>query len=208
MASAPTLPGQVTQNQSDENASASQVQVEQVRDSESQQQQAPWGPNYEYLESGNPQTGAPAKPELVSTLRQLVYQYRQEGIFGRRLEIRRIRQARLFWQELQYGWFDPFSMNWRMPSGSQGLSRGDEESQQDWGKLMFVTNFYQAFGLSFISVMSQDVPSVVFYPQDINQDVDISSAKAATDACELIELNNKVSDLLTSVGYYLWTDGK
>lgn len=203
-----TAPPALTQNQSEENQSASLTQVEHVQDKESQSPQLPWGPNFEFLEKGNPETGAPAKPELVSTLRALVYQYRQEGIFGRRLEIRRIRQARLFWQELQYGWFDPFSMNWRMPQGSQGLSPGDDEAQQDWGKLMFVTNFYQAFGLSFISVMSQDVPSVVFYPQDISQDADISSAKAATDACELIEENNHVAELLTSVGYYLWTDGK
>lgn len=199
---------------SDENQLAGQLQVERVEDSDSQIQQSPWGPNFEYLETGVPEgapfgiPGTPGKPQLVAALRQLAFQYRQEGIFGRRLEIRRIRQARLFWQELQYGWFDPFSMNWRLPQGSTGLSPGDPESDQDNGKLMFVTNFYQAFGLSFVSVMSQDVPSVVFYPQSVDEDADISSAKAATNACELIELNNKVSDLLTSIGYFLWTDGK
>jgi hypothetical protein len=34
------------------------------------------------------------KPELVNALRELVRQYRQEGIVARRHEIRRIRQAR------------------------------------------------------------------------------------------------------------------
>lgn len=199
--------------QSDENLAAAQANVEKTQ-SEDSDPQNPYGPNFEYLESGVPQgapfgiPGTPGKPQLVSTLRQLVFAYRQEGIFGRRLEIRRIRQARLFWQELQYGWFDPFSMNWRLPQGTSGLSPGDEESQQDFGKLMFVTNFYQAFGLSFVSVMSQDVPSVVFYPQSVDDDGDIAAAKAATDASELIELNNKVSDMLTAIGYFLWTDGK
>lgn len=215
MASVPALQtdGLRPDIQSDENLAAAQVGVEKTQ-SEDQDQTNPYGPNFEYLESGVPQgapfgvPGTPGKPQLVSTLRQLAFQYRQEGIFGRRLEIRRIRQARLFWQELQYGWFDPFSMNWRLPQGTSGLSPGDEESQQDFGKLMFVTNFYQAFGLSFISVMSQDVPSVVFYPQSVDEDTDIAAAKAATDASELIELNNKVSDMLTAIGYFLWTDGK
>ncbi|MGC2888832.1 MAG: hypothetical protein WB627_07180, partial [Candidatus Acidiferrum sp.] len=47
------------------------------------------GPNNERLED--------IKPELVNALRELVRQYRQEGIVARRNEIRRIRQARLFW---------------------------------------------------------------------------------------------------------------
>ena len=47
------------------------------------------GPNNERLED--------AKPHVVNALRDLVLQYRQEGIVARRHEIRRIRQARLFW---------------------------------------------------------------------------------------------------------------
>src|SRR5216684_5244529 len=44
------------------------------------------GPNHERLED--------VKPELVHALRELVRQYRQEGVVARRHEIRRIRQAR------------------------------------------------------------------------------------------------------------------
>jgi len=47
------------------------------------------GPNNEWLKD--------VKPELVNALRELVRQYRQEGIVARRHEIRRIRHARLFW---------------------------------------------------------------------------------------------------------------
>ena len=65
------------------------------------------GPNNERLED--------VKPELVNALRELVRQYRQEGIVARRNEIRRIRQARLFWQGLQYAWWNPADMNWHMP---------------------------------------------------------------------------------------------
>jgi len=55
------------------------------------------------------------RPELVNALRELVRQYRQEGVTARRHEIRRIRQARLFWQGLQYAWWNPNDMNWHLP---------------------------------------------------------------------------------------------
>ena len=65
------------------------------------------GPNNERLEE--------VRPDLVNALRELVRQYRQEGIVARRNEIRRIRQARLFWQGLQYAWWNPQDMNWHLP---------------------------------------------------------------------------------------------
>src|SRR3989442_2197942 len=75
-------------------------------------------------------------------------------------------------------------------------------------RYQFVTNFYQGFGLSFIAVLSQDVPSVRFYPQSAQSLADIAAARAASDVAQLVEQNNHVEQLLTSIGYFLWTDGK
>ncbi|MGC1620742.1 MAG: hypothetical protein WA765_19795 [Candidatus Acidiferrum sp.] len=155
------------------------------------------GPNNERLED--------LKPELVNALRELVRQYRQEGIVARRNEIRRIRQARLFWQGLQYAWWNPTDMNWHMPY--ENRSSNDRELE-DMPRYQFVTNFYQGFGLSFIAVLSQDVPSVRFYPQSAQSLEDIGAARAASDVADLIERNNEVEQLLTNIGYFLWTDGK
>src|SRR5579859_3935291 len=155
------------------------------------------GPNNERLED--------LKPKLVHALRELVRQYREEGVTARRHEIRRIRQARLFWQGLQYAWWNPNDMNWHLPfeqrfSGDRAL--------EEMPRYQFVTNFYQGFGLSFIAVLSQDVPSVRFYPQSAQSLEDISAARAASDVAALIEQNNHIEHLLTSIGYFLWTDGK
>src|SRR5712664_2109145 len=155
------------------------------------------GPNNERLED--------MKPELVHALRELVRQYRQEGIVARRHEIRRIRQARLFWQGLQYAWWNPNDMNWHLPF-EQRFS--DDRALEEMPRYQFVTNFYQGFGLSFIAVLSQDVPSVRFYPQSAQSLEDISAARAASDVAALIEQNNHIEHLLTSIGYFLWTDGK
>jgi hypothetical protein len=145
------------------------------------------------------------RPKLVHALRELVRQYREEGITARRHEIRRIRQARLFWQGLQYAWWNPNDMNWHLPF-EQRFS--DDRAIEEMPRYQFVTNFYQGFGLSFIAVLSQDVPSVRFYPQSAQSLEDISAARAASDVAALIEQNNHIEHLLTSIGYFLWTDGK
>jgi hypothetical protein len=155
------------------------------------------GPNNERLED--------VKPELVHALRELVRQYRQEGVVARRHELRRIRQARLFWQGLQYAWWNPNDMNWHLPF-EQRFS--DDRELEEMPRYQFVTNFYQGFGLSFIAVLSQDVPSVRFYPQSSQSLADIAAARAASDVAQLVEQNNHVEQLLTSIGYFLWTDGK
>ena len=155
------------------------------------------GANFELLEE--------LRPELVNALRELVRQYRQEGVTARRHEIRRIRQARLFWQGLQYAWWNPNDMNWHLPFEQKF---NDDRALEEMPRYQFVTNFYQGFGLSFVAVLSQDVPSVRFYPQSAQSLVDIAAAKAASDVAELVERNNHVEHLLTSIGYFLWTDGK
>jgi hypothetical protein len=155
------------------------------------------GPNNERLDE--------LKPKLVHALRELVRQYREEGIVARRHEIRRIRQARLFWQGLQYAWWNPNDMNWHLPFEQRFT---DDRALEEMPRYQFVTNFYQGFGLSFIAVLSQDVPSVRFYPQSAQSLEDISAARAASDVATLIEQNNHIEHLLTSIGYFLWTDGK
>ncbi len=155
------------------------------------------GANFERLEE--------ERPELVNALRELVRQYRVEGVTARMHEIRRIRQARLFWQGLQYAWWNPNDMNWHLPFEQKF---NDDRTLEEMPRYQFVTNFYQGFGLSFVAVLSQDVPSVRFYPQSAQSLVDIAAARAASDVAELIERNNHVEHLLTSIGYFLWTDGK
>jgi len=155
------------------------------------------GPNNERLEE--------LRPDLVNALRELVVQYREEGIVARRHEIRRIRQARLFWQGLQYAWWNPQDMTWHLPYESKIY---DDGAAAEMPRYQFVTNLYQAFGLSFISILSQDVPATRFYPQSAQSIGDITAARAASQVCDLVEQNNRVQHLLTGVAFYLWTDGK
>jgi hypothetical protein len=98
---------------------------------------------------------------LQSALRRIVQQFGTESESTRRQEIRRIKQAHQFWRGLQYLWWSERDQNWHLPF-EQKLTDGS--SIEDLPRYEFVTNIYQAFGLSIVSVLSQDVPRVRFFP--------------------------------------------
>ncbi|HYL46568.1 MAG TPA: hypothetical protein VEU52_06055 [Candidatus Limnocylindrales bacterium] len=154
----------------------------------------PYGANNEHL------------PErLQEALRRLVLQFSTESELTRRQEIRRIKQAHQFWRGLQYLWWSERDQNWHLPF-EQKLT--DNTSMEDLPRYEFVTNIYQAFGLSLISVLSQDVPRVRFFPASAQAEEDVAAAKAATEVAGLIERNNRIGNLIVDEAFHLWTDGK
>jgi len=154
----------------------------------------PYGPNNEQL------------PErLQEALRRLVFQFSTESELSRRQEIRRIKQAHQFWRGLQYLWWDERDQNWHLPFEQKLM---DNSSLEDMPRYEFVTNIYQAFGLSIISVLSQDVPRVRFFPSSAQAEEDVAAAKAATEVAQLVERNNRIGNLIVDEAFHLWTGGK
>jgi uncharacterized protein (UPF0212 family) len=154
----------------------------------------PYGANNEQL------------PErMQEALRRLVFQFSTESELSRRQEIRRIKQAHQFWRGLQYLWWDERDQNWHLPFEQKIL---DNSSIEDLPRYEFVTNIYQAFGLSIISVLSQDVPRVRFFPSSAQAEEDVAAAKAATEVAALVERNNRIGNLIVDEAFHLWTGGK
>lgn len=158
-----------------------------------------------WLEDGNPQLGIKARPDLVEALRTMVTEYRSEGIVARRHEIRRIRQARMFFQGLQYAWWDSQQEMWVVPFTARLF---DDKDQEEQPRYMYVTNFYLGYALAFIAVLSSDTPNVRCRPAKASKIEDVRAAESATDVINLIEENNNPTEMLEDVGYYLFTDGK
>jgi len=142
---------------------------------------------------------------LQEALRRLVLQFSTESELARRQEIRRIKQAHQFWRGLQYLWWDERDQNWHLPFEQKIL---DNSSIEDLPRYEFVTNIYQAFGLSIISVLSQDVPRVRFFPSSAQAEEDVAAAKAATEVAALVERNNRIGNLIVDEAFHLWTGGK
>ena len=143
--------------------------------------------------------------KLQEALRRLVFQFSTESESTRRQEVRRIKQAHQFWRGLQYLWWSEQDQNWHLPF-EQKMTDGS--SIEDLPRYEFVTNIYQAFGLSLVSVLSQDVPRVRFFPSSAQAEEDVAAAKAATEVAALVERNNRVGNLIVDEAFQLWTDGK
>jgi hypothetical protein len=155
---------------------------------------AAYGENYEFL------------PErLQAALRRIVQDFTSESELSRREEIRRIKKAHQFWRGLQYLWWSERDQNWHLPFEQTTTS---ETSLEDLPRYEFVTNIYQAFGLSIIAVLSQDVPQVRFFPQSAQAEEDIAAAKSATEVLQLVERNNRIGNLIVDESFQLWTSGK
>ncbi len=143
--------------------------------------------------------------KLQEALRRLVFQFSTESESTRRQEVRRIKQAHQFWRGLQYLWWSEQDQNWHLPF-EQKMTDGS--TIEDLPRYEFVTNIYQAFGLSLVSVLSQDVPRVRFFPSSAQAEEDVAAAKAATEVAGLVERNNRVGNLIVDEAFQLWTDGK
>src|SRR5271156_4513201 len=142
---------------------------------------------------------------LQEALRRLVFQFSTESESTRRQEVRRIKQAHQFWRGLQYLWWSERDQNWHLPFEQKIMNNS---SIEDLPRYEFVTNIYQAFGLSIVSVLSQDVPRVRFFPSSAQAEEDVSAAKAATEVAGLVERNNRIGNLIVDEAFNLWTDGK
>ena len=159
------------------------------------------GPNYEKLKE--------KRPHIVAALQQLVLEYRMDGQYSQRLRILRTRYARLFWQGIQYALYNAGSGDFDFANAASGLQlptnaqSGDPAGQ----RFEYVTNLYQAYGMSFIALISQDIPSWISYPKSREAQEDITAAKVAVDVGDLIERNNDAYEALQRIGKHLWTDG-
>ncbi len=155
----------------------------------------------EGISSSHPPTAL--SPALQSALRDLVRQYELECDSVRRQYVRRFREAEEFWRGNQNLYWGERDFRWHTPF-ENALERG---SAAELPRYDYVTNLYQAFGLSVIAAISQRIPRVRFQPVSTLREEDIATARAAALAADLIERNNRIDLLTIRESYLLWTQG-
>lgn len=143
--------------------------------------------------------------EVKTTLRSLIAEMKDETLSARREEVKKAKQAREYWKGVQNIWWAESDQEWRFPF--ETLFNRDFITDQ-MPRYSFVTNIYQAFGLSIIAVLSQSNPTTRLFPQSTQQPADVTTAKAGSEVIRLIQRNNDASTLLERIGYFAWTDGK
>ena len=130
----------------------------------------------------------------------------RENIYARRQEVRKVRQARLFWQGKQYIWWSERDQAFHTPFDSSWTQSSD--GSEDMPRYQFVTNIYQPFGLTLMAALSQSVPQTKLFPESPTDERDITTAAAGTKVIEYLERANDARTLLQDTAFYLYTDGK
>ena len=154
-----------------------------------------YGPNNETL---------PAPLQLA--LKSLIDDLARENMAARRQEIRKVRQARLFWKGKQHIWWSERDQNFHTPF--EAPSAGGADSPDAGPRYQYVTNIYQPFGLSLMAALSQSIPQTRLFPESPTDERDITTAKAGTKVIEYLERINDARGLLQDTAFYLYTDGK
>lgn len=150
---------------------------------------------------------APAGPQFGDAhklaLTSLLDRHELEDNSSRLTDVRNVRKAREFWKGDQYLWWSELEQRWKTLASTMGI-----QAQRELDDVyQYVTNIYQGYGLTFMSVVSQNAPTVRFWPQQPKDPDDQSTAGAASDIYELIARNNLMDDKLVDEGFYLWCDG-
>lgn len=141
--------------------------------------------------------------DIQNALRFLVERGEREADFGRRGHVRRMLEAEEFWKGNQYPIWSEKHFNFRTP-WDYAIANGRVEDQPVY---QYVINIYQSTGLTVIAAMSQKVPKVRFFPHSAKSEVDIATARAASDIAELVEKNNNIQMMAIREAYLLWTQG-
>lgn len=109
-----------------------------------------------------------------AALTTILDKYEIEDAATRLQHIRNVRKAREFWKGDQYLWWSEVEQRWKTLASTLGV-----KSKRDLDDVyQYVTNIYQAYGLTFMSVTSQNPPTVRFWPQSPKDPDDQATADA------------------------------
>lgn len=141
--------------------------------------------------------------EIKEALLDLVRQSERESDLGRRGHFKQMLEAEEFWKGNQYPIWSENEFNFRTPwDYAQASGRLDDQPTYQ-----YTLNVYQSYGLSAIAALAQRVPKVRFFPHSASSEIDIATARAASDIAELVEKNNHIRLMAIREAYLLWTQG-
>lgn len=164
----------------------------------------PVDPTGESQPETNPPSESPDIPvDIQDALRMLDQLSDREADIARRGHFRKMLEAEEFWKGNQYPVWSEKDFTFRTPF-DYALEKNRLE---DVPTYQYVVNIYQAYGLSIMSAMAQRVPKVRFFPKSAKSEIDIATARAASDVAQLIEKNNRIKTLALRESYLLWTQG-
>jgi len=117
-------------------------------------------------------------------LKQIVDHFDDEDRGVRDRQIRQWRRLKLLWENIQHTYYSEVAHDWRVPEVDR-TAGADDQAYYDKP-----VNVYRAYLESIIAALSVTVPPVTCYPDDADNPLDVTTAKAGNKIAELVFRHN------------------
>jgi len=139
--------------------------------------------------------------DLKRQLKFIVDHFDDEDRGVRDRQIRTWRRLKLLWENVQHVYYSEVAHDWRVPESERA---GQDSDQGFYDKPV---NVYRAYLESIIAALSVTVPPVVCYPDDADNPLDITTAKAGNKISELVFRHNDMPLLWLHALFIHMTEG-
>src|SRR3990172_5205532 len=137
--------------------------------------------------------------EIQKLLKTIVDHFDQEDRAVRERQIKQWRQLKLYWEGFQKIWYSEIAHDWRVFN-----DKSSSEDQQVYDKPV---NIFRAYLESIIAALSVVIPPVKCVPDDAENTLDLSTAKAGDKIAELVFKHNDAVLLWLHALYIYCTEG-
>src|ERR1022692_417870 len=131
-------------------------------------------------------------------LKQVIDHFNKEDEFVRFMQIRQWKRLKYYWNGFTKLWWSTTAHDWRV------ADRLDDGQQDSYDKPV---NIYRAYLESIIAALSTQVPGLKCIPDDADNSLDLSTAKAGDKIAELVYKHNDVMLLWIHALFILCTEG-
>lgn len=138
--------------------------------------------------------------EVQKLLKEVVDHFDKEDVATRERQIRTWRRLKLFWEGFQKAWYSEVAHDWRIWDETEG----DDTDQSYYDKPI---NVFRAYLESIIAALSVTVPPIKCFPDDADDTLDLSTARAGDKISKLIYRHNDVPLLWLHALFIYCTEG-
>jgi hypothetical protein len=139
--------------------------------------------------------------DVKSWLKSIVDHFDDEDRAVRDRQIRQWRRMKLLWENIQHAYYSEVAHDWRIPESERA---GEDSDQGFYDKPV---NIFRAYLESIIAALSVTVPPVTCYPDDADNPLDITTAKAGDKIAALIFKHNDAPLLWLHALFVFCTEG-
>ena len=139
--------------------------------------------------------------KVEDLLKQVADHFDQEDRAVRERQLRDWRRLKLLWEGFSRVWYSEVAHDWRIWDESAITSDNDQEFYDK------PINIFRAYLESIIAALSITIPGIKCYPDDADNPLDTTTAKAGDKIALLISRHNNVSLLWLHALYVLVTEG-